>query len=431
MIEKKDSGIEWIGKIPQEWEVRKIKQSFSIVSGATPKSEVAEYWDGEIVWVTPADYKTEDIYVAAGRRNLSQDGYNSCGTTIVPRGSIIFSKRAPIGSVAISKVELCTNQGCLSCVPKNDSVSKYFYYCMSAFTEIFNLLGTGTTFKEISADNFANFRLPYPNEKAQQKIADFLDHKCAEIDAIIEKTKATIEEYKKLKQSVITEAVTKGIRGDRPMKDSGIEWVPMINSEWTISRIGLQYNIILGKMLCDKQLSDEYTLEDYFCAANVHFEGVDTTGLKQMWFSSSEKSAYSVDIGDLLVVEGGAGAGGAAIVMKLANPTYIQNSIMIVRGKHSKTNRYLKYWIECLVKREYIDVVCNKATIPHFTKDKLANMPVPVLSNSEMCEIADYLDSKCVQFDKLIADKTHLLEELENYKKSVIYEYVTGKKEVI
>lgn len=252
MIEKKDSGIEWIGKIPQEWEVRKIKQSFSIVSGATPKSEVAEYWDGEIVWVTPADYKTEDIYVAAGRRNLSQDGYNSCGTTIVPRGSIIFSKRAPIGSVAISKVELCTNQGCLSCVPKNDSVSKYFYYCMSAFTEIFNLLGTGTTFKEISADNFANFRLPYPNEKAQQKIADFLDHKCAEIDAIIEKTKATIEEYKKLKQSVITEAVTKGIRGDRPMKDSGIEWVPMINSEWTISRIGLQYNIILGKMLCDK-----------------------------------------------------------------------------------------------------------------------------------------------------------------------------------
>ena len=103
---------------------------------------------------------------------------------------------------------------------------------------------------------------------------------------------------------------------------------------------------------------------------------------------------------------------------------------MIVRGKKESSNRFLRYWIECLVKKGYISVVCNKATIPHFTKDKLATMPVPVLSESEMVEIADYLDKKCSEIDELIAKKTALLSELESYKKSLIYEYVTGKKEV-
>lgn len=430
MREMKDSGIEWIGEIPAGWKVKKIKHSFSIIAGATPKSEVPEFWDGDIAWITPADYKTADVYVAGGKRNLSQAGYDSCGTTLIPSGSIVFSKRAPIGSVAINTNDLCTNQGCLSCVPRCECVTKYFYYMMSVFTEIFNLFGTGTTFKEISVDNFANFSLPFPDITEQHQIVSYLDQKCTEVDAVIAKTKATIEEYKKLKQSIITEAVTKGIRGDRPMKDSGIAWVPKIAADWHISRIGLHYDVILGKMLCDRQLQDDYTLEDYFCAANVHFDGVATQGLKKMWFSPVEKETYHVNIGDLLVVEGGAGAGGAAIVTELINPTYIQNSIMIVRGKHSQTNRYLRYWIECLVKKGYVDVVCNKATIPHLTKDKLATMPIPVLDETEMVEIADYLDEKCLQLDALIARKTALLEEMESYKKSVIYEYVTGKKEV-
>lgn len=232
--EMKDSGIEWIGEIPKEWLVKKMKHGFTIFAGATPKSEKSEYWNGEISWITPADYKTEDKYVYTGRKNISMEGYKSCGTTIVPKGSIIFSKRAPVGTVAISGNELCTNQGCLACVPLNMIDSIYYYYVISVFTEQFELVSSGTTFKEISANAFANFPLPFPIYEEQIKISSFLDKKCAELDNVLEKTRASIEEYKKLKQAVITKAVTKGIIGNREMKDSGVEWIGSIPIGWKL-----------------------------------------------------------------------------------------------------------------------------------------------------------------------------------------------------
>lgn len=207
-IQMRDSGIDWIGKIPESWPVRKIKHGFSIFSGATPKSDVSEYWDGDVVWVTPADYKTEDKYVSRGRRNLSDNGYSSCGTTIVPAGSIIFSKRAPVGTVAINSIPLCTNQGCLSCVPNNTAESEYFYYAMSAFTEQFELFSSGTTFKEISATTFANFEMMFPPVSDQKRISEFLAQKCSEIDSIRKEKQALINEMEVYKRSLIYEAVT-------------------------------------------------------------------------------------------------------------------------------------------------------------------------------------------------------------------------------
>lgn len=210
----------------------------------------------------------------------------------------------------------------------------------------------------------------------------------------------------------------------RQMKDSGIEWIGEIPETWETSRVGLHYSIILGKMLCPNQVSENYTLEPYFCAADVHFDGVSTEGLKQMWFSADEKEAYIVHNGDLLVVEGGAGAGGCAIARNMPRATYIQNSIMIVRKKNGD-NRFLRYWIEMLVKRGYIDIVCNKATIPHFTKDKLANVPLPILSDNEMSSIADFLDRKCAEIDAVIERTKATIEEYKKLKQAVITEAVT------
>lgn len=204
----KDSGIEWIGEIPAEWDLRAIKTSFSVYAGATPKSEVPEFWDGDIRWITPADYKTEDKFVEIGRRQITLQGYNSCGTNLVPAGSIVFSKRAPIGSVAICKTELCTNQGCLSCVPIHRLNIDFFYFVLSVLTEIFNLFGSGTTFKEISYDSFVNFRLPYPNVEEQNEIADYLDKKCSEIDELITKKTSLLSELESYKKSLIYEYVT-------------------------------------------------------------------------------------------------------------------------------------------------------------------------------------------------------------------------------
>ena len=207
--EYKDSGIEWIGQIPKEWKMSAIKRLMRLYAGATPKSDDVELWNGNIPWITPADYKTEDVFISRGRRSISEKGLQSCATTILPVNSLVFSKRAPIGLVVLNSVPLCTNQGCIGCVPKDSTtLSKYYYYVLSAFTEQFELYGAGTTFKEISADSFANFKLPFPDQDTQRVIARYLDSKCAEITQMIAANRASIEKLKEYRQSLIYEAVT-------------------------------------------------------------------------------------------------------------------------------------------------------------------------------------------------------------------------------
>lgn len=209
-VPMKDSGVEWIGEIPEHWQVVATKYLFSILAGATPKSEIIENWDGEIAWITPADYKTEDIYVSGGRRNISDIGFQSCSTSLIPVNSIIFSKRAPIGAVAINISELCTNQGCLSCINKDEKNSnvKYFYYVMSIAAKQYELLGSGTTFKEISASVFSNFLLPCPSMEEQIAMVEYLDSKCVTIDHLFAIKQSKIEKLEQYKRSLIYEYVT-------------------------------------------------------------------------------------------------------------------------------------------------------------------------------------------------------------------------------
>ncbi len=204
----KDSGIERIGKIPESWKTASTKSIFEIIAGATPDTGNIDNWDGNIIWITPADYKTGDVFVNSGRRNLSQLGYDSCSTTLIPPGNIIFSKRAPIGLIAINNKELCTNQGCLSCINKQNISIKYFYYQMSAYTKYYELFGCGTTFKEISAQKFGNFSLVFPPKYAQEDIVKYLDAKCDDIAKLIEIKQQKIELLAKYKKSIIYECVT-------------------------------------------------------------------------------------------------------------------------------------------------------------------------------------------------------------------------------
>lgn len=192
----------------KNWASKAIKHSFRIVPGATPASGNPEYWDGDIIWITPSDYKTRDHYVSAGAKTITEDGYDSCSTRLVPAGSLIFSKRAPIGTVAISKTALCTNQGCLSCVPKKDTNVEFFYYAFIAYLEVFDVLGSGTTFKEISTSAFSNVKIETPSPEEQQEIVAYLDKKCAAIDSAKERHTQLIAKLEEYKKSLIYNAVT-------------------------------------------------------------------------------------------------------------------------------------------------------------------------------------------------------------------------------
>lgn len=243
MRDMKDSGIEWIGKMPASWSTNYIKNLFYTVAGSTPKSERTEYWDGEILWITPADYKTEDMYISAGKRNITAEGYKSCSTTLVPKNSIIFSKRAPIGTVAINTNELCTNQGCIACVKKEESSEEYYYYVMSVATEHFELLGSGTTFKEISANSFANVKLPFPSEEEQRKIAHYLNNQCKAINALKEDIQSQISSLEEYKRSLIFDVVCHGVNKTKFKNTVSDVWTE-IPENWDIKDIKYVFEIV-------------------------------------------------------------------------------------------------------------------------------------------------------------------------------------------
>lgn len=371
MREMKDSGIAWIGAMPRAWKMNTIAQIFLQV-----KCKNTGLQEKNLLSLSYGKVKRKSIDTVEGLLPESFDGYN-----IIEKDDIVLRLTDLQNDHTSLRVGLAEERGIITSAyltirNRSNFCPKYLYYYLHSFDIAKGFYGMGAGVRQgLNWDGIKWLKILAPSVPEQERIAAFLDAECAEIDTVLEKTRASIEEYKKLKQAVITQAVTKGIRGDRPMKGSGIEWIGEIPAGIPISRVGLHFDIVLGKMLCSAPVDDNYTLESYYCAADVHFEGLSNGEKKKMWFSPDEKEQYCVKNGDLLVVEGGAGAGGCAIAASTDVPIYIQNSIMIVRSKGISNIRYLRYLLECLVKKGYIDVVCNKATIPHFTKDKLANVP--------------------------------------------------------
>lgn len=197
----------WLVGLPESWEIRKVKHFFTVVNGSTPKSSESTYWGGDITWITPADYKTEDKYICSSRKAITQEGLDSCGTSKVPAGSIIVSNRAPIGSIGIAEKELCTSQGCKSLVKIAEINEEYIYYYLSVMSGPLNMLGRGTTFMELSSNDLANFRLPIPTVKDQNAIVQILNKKIAAINDVINKKANIIELLQEQRTAVICSAV--------------------------------------------------------------------------------------------------------------------------------------------------------------------------------------------------------------------------------
>ena len=405
----KDSGIEWIGEIPEGWEIRKIKNNFMIYAGATPKSEKAEYWDGGIPWITPADFKTTDKYVSYGRKSLTALGYDSCGTTLVPAGSIIFSKRAPVGSVVIAKNTLCTNQGCLACIPNDAVNSTYFYYCMSIFTEQFELVSAGTTFKEIAASTFASFLLPCPPLSQQNEIVNFLDKESSRIDSMLSKTISSIEEYKKLKQAVITQAVTKGVRGEREMKDSGVEWIGAIPKDWGRTKIKMIASFFNGDRTSRYPQPSDFVDSGvaFLTSRNIDSDEVDLSETKYITDDKYKSlSGAKIQIDDIIFCLRGS-VGKCAINRTLSCGT-VASSLATIRPKDIYPE-YLLYFLLSNIASTQTTIFMNGTCAANLSAESVGNYYITLPISAEQKEIANYLDAKCAEIDGLIAKKEQLV----------------------
>ncbi len=414
----KDSGIEWIGEIPEEWEVIPLKRIFKIINGGTPNSSEESYWNGEIVWITPNDLsELTEIYIRDSERKITEDGINNCSAKIVPKDSIIISTRAPIGYIAIAGVNLCTNQGCKSLIPVSEINSKFFYYFILSINFYLNVLGQGTTFMELSNSNLSMVELLKPPIDEQISIANFLDQKTAEIDDLITDKEKLIELLQEKRQAVITEAVTKGLNPNVKMKDSGIEWIGDIPEGWEITKLKYICSITMGQ----SPKSEEYSREEGglpFLQGNAEF--TELYPHPKIYCDTANKRSKVNDI--LLSVRAPVGK------MNISNRVY-----GIGRGLCAITAQkvHLKYlWYSMNVSLEELSINSQGSTFEAVTVADVNNLSAIVPPTDEQISIANFLDQKTAEIDSLVSEIQEQIQKLREYRQSLIFEAVTGKIDV-
>lgn len=423
--EMKDSGIEWIGEIPMEWNIKRLKNLSVVIRGGSPRP-IENYLspdDTGYNWIRIGDSKKGSKYIDSTERKIIPDGLKK--SRFVKKGSLILSNSMSFGQPYILKIDGCIHDGwvALSDIAIYKEFMYYFLISESARCQ-FQYQVAGGVVQNLNIDKIGSTFLPVPDYKVQQSIADFLDTQCTHIDSVIEKTRAAIEGYKKLKQAVITQAVTKGIRPNREMKDSGIEWVGYMPLEW---------DSINPKALFSVRKDKAQVGERQLTASQQHGviyqdEYMELTGNKVVTVEKDFDILKHVEIGDFVIsmrsFQGGleysskSGSISSAYVMLIPNHKHV-------------FSRFYRWLLKSSVYIKALQSTTNMVRdgqamrFANFIKVRLISVPM-----EEQREIADYLDEKTAAIDSLIQKKEQLITELEAYKKSLIYEYVTGKKEV-
>lgn len=219
--------------IPVGPEARRLRLLFEAKSGATPSSGVEEYWDGDINWVTPEDLgKLGDRYVRETRRRITEEGYKNSAVSLALPGSIVLSKRAPIGQTAILAEPSTCNQGCFLLTRVNGVDERFYYYALIHLRPALEALGRGSTFMELSADDLRSVPMPFPSQVDQELIADYLDRETTRIDGLIAEKERMLALLEEKRAALISRVITRGLDPDVVFKPSGLEWLDEIPAHW-------------------------------------------------------------------------------------------------------------------------------------------------------------------------------------------------------
>ena len=432
MREMKDSGIVWVGAMPQAWGMNTVAQIFLQV-----KCKNTGLQEKNLLSLSYGKVKQKSIDTVEGLLPESFDGYN-----IIEKDDIVLRLTDLQNDHTSLRVGLAEERGIITSAyltirNRSNFCPRYLYYYLHSFDIAKGFYGMGAGVRQgLNWDGVKWLKILAPSVPEQERIAAFLDAECAEIDAVLEKTRASIEEYKKLKQAVITQAVTKGIRGDRPMKDSGIEWIGEIPAEWRKTQLrhcaAIKSGITLGKKY---EKTDSLVERPYLRVANVQDGYVDLSVLTTIEVTQDEDLKYRLRAGDVLMTEGGDRdkLGRGCVWHGEIEPCLHQNHIFAVQtSKDTLLPEFLEYLTVSDVGRSYFDVTAIKTTnLACTSSSKVLAFTIPLPSVEEQAEIVEALNTKCAGIDALVAKKQQYLTEIENYKKSLIYEYVTGKKEVV
>lgn len=368
----------------------------------------------------------------------SFDGYN-----IIEKDDIVLRLTDLQNDHTSLRVGLAEERGIITSAyltirNRSNFCPKYLYYYLHSFDIAKGFYGMGAGVRQgLNWDGVKWLKILAPSVPKQERIAAFLDAECAEIDTVLEKTRASIEEYKKLKQAVITQAVTKGIRGDRPMKNSGIEWIGDIPAEWDVVRQKYFWNTVesgVSVNAADKPVDNSEQYGVLKTSAVSKFVFIPTehkqVNLEEYGRVSCPVRADSIIASRMNTPEL---VGACGYVQNNYPNLFLPDRLWQITFKDGLSPKYAWYYLSGIRVRQYISSLSTgtSSSMQNISQSQYGNIFITIPSIGEQSEITKYLDEKCRSVDALVTKKQQYLTEIENYKKSLIYEYVTGKKEVV
>ncbi|MES2879530.1 MAG: restriction endonuclease subunit S [Pseudomonadota bacterium] len=435
----KDSGVEWLGKVPWHWDVLALKSRFQIIGGSTPKSETESFWNGDILWATPSDLsKRDSVYINDTQRKITATGLASCGTRLVPAGSIVLSTRAPIGSLAIAETAMCTNQGCKSLIPTKNANTDFFAYLLSISSTELNIRGKGTTFLELSGDELGAFKTPVPPHPEQTQIAAFLDRETAKIDELVTEQRRLMALLKEKRQAVISHAVTQGLNPHAPMKPSGIEWLGDVPKHWSSPK--------LKTLAIDQPAA--FTNGPFgsdLLTSELHVEGVPVIYIRDLKIDGYRRRSTSyvtadkaiqldkfrVDENDILIAKVGDPPGFCCTYPKGEPPGIIcQDVIRMKPNLELVLPDYLCFLLNSPPGVEAVDSICIQLTRKRFSLADLHSLRLPLPPRPEQGEILNWLKRIVGEFCNLTTEAQRAIDLLQERRTALISAAVTGQIDV-
>lgn len=432
----KDSKVEWLGKVPTHWDTWKVTHGFDLIgSGTTPKSDNPIYYDGDIPWVTTSELRESVIYDTSIKVTSEAIRTYSALKKYPINSVAIAMYGATIGRLGQLGIEATFNQACCVFATPKVFIVRFFYYWLWMRRPILISLSNGGGQPNLSQDDLKKLWIPIPTKAEQQKIADFLDYKAAQIDALIAKKEVLLLKLQEKRSALITQAVTKGINPNTQMKPSGIGWIGDVPSDWQV--LSLRHTLIepLSNGIFKKkdQWGSGTRVVDVF---DIYVDGdiVDESSLQRLDCSDFEVKKYSALQGDFFFVRSSLkldGIGKSALVTEPEEKMVFECHLVRGRPDQQKTDpKYFIYLLNSQYSRSTLVSLSNQVTMTTLDQEKFKGLKVPLPPKDEQVKISKYLDEKTNEIDKQLIKVTEVILKLTEYRTSLICNAVTGTIDV-
>ena len=428
----KESGVERIGQIPEEWEVTRIKNFVSIERGASPRpidKFISDDGTG-VNWIRIGDTYKGNKYITSTKLKITNRGKQF--SRYIHPGTLILSNSMSFGEPYISSIYGCIHDGWLSLAPFNNISKEYLYWLLlsEVCTSQFNLVSIGAVVENLSVDKVGNTLIPMPYSLSeQQKIADFLDKKTAQLDKAKALLEEQIQKLKDYRASLIYETVTKGLDKTVPMKDSGIDWIGQVPEGWGVKPLKYLIKFKNGYAFDSKHLTMEQTGVKVIRIGDFKSSGIDFNASLNVFTSFNSKlDFYRIRKSQILIAMSGATVGKISFVNQEPNVySVINQRVGIIE---SEINKWIYYCLSTDSFMSYIQLNSNGSAQPNISSGEISDFKVAIPDDVVIQKCVKYLDNQLESINKLIQIKNQQIGNIDKQRQTLIYDYVTGKRRV-